>query len=648
MRTKKPIFQIDSFKGAGQNGILYCEGFYPEVDNQKSVMGEGFITANLFNTATSGYTDLGNVYGSVALSTIHSQNEVYNLYVDGSPYQKIYAYQTIGATIKDGLIHTSSTTDYCRYPDLIETQLGNILFPHEKKIGRGVRFKATGGSTTTIIDTTRNFVTLGYAVNDTVTNLETGIEYTITSITTTTNANDTLNFTASGTNTTSANDECIAFEDDRYDTDTTKQSWQVNQTDWVKQFKMYANEIFFTNGNYIGAISSSDRTLTNDESTVYKTRKQLPVKHQAIAISVNNAKVLVSADFNGKGALLLWDGSSDGWNNILKLDTPIVSLVEYGSGWIYISKGNVYYTDGYQIQKLYGLNQSRVLTSSMNPASHNGLVISDGFLFCANNGDDLNLISAGVYLIDLNNVNNGFTLLKPMVSRGTGLPHSIFVNNRFTGTASIEIGGSGFVSYIYIGNYNALYQDKSLIMMVSLPDQVKVSGIGLNLSRCLKNYNDDTRTERSRIIQVSIGDGDRGLISRAQTINLGTPTTTFIVNGALYKNNEVGDQIYVADRVDPTFSERTFITSISGKGTTTETWSTSPALSGVHGDNRELKIIRTKLLARKTVTYSELKDEIMFFTPNSLMTNKLFIEIVFFSSTNSMPLNINEINVYGD
>ena len=55
---------------------------------------------------------------------------------------------------------------------------------------------ATGGSTTTLIDTTTNFVDEGVLVGDTVQNTSNKEASIITSITTTTNTNDTLNFTA--------------------------------------------------------------------------------------------------------------------------------------------------------------------------------------------------------------------------------------------------------------------------------------------------------------------------------------------------------------------------------------------------------------------------------------------------------------------
>ena len=54
----------------------------------------------------------------------------------------------------------------------------------------------------------------------------------------------------------------------------------------------------------------------------------------------------------GKSILLLWDGFSDGFNNILDLDGDVYSVKSYKSGWIYILRGVIYYTDGFSIQKI--------------------------------------------------------------------------------------------------------------------------------------------------------------------------------------------------------------------------------------------------------------------------------------------------------
>lgn len=648
MRNKKPIIQIDKFSAAGQNGILYCQGFYPEVINGKSVMGEGLTSFSILNKETTGFSNLGNIYGSLALSTINSQGSLYNIYINNT--SKIFVYQEVGTTITDGEIHSNSNSlTATTNPDIIETSLGNILYPSEKHIGRGVRFKATGGSTTTIVDTDRNFVTLGYAANDKVTNLKTGVEYTITSISTTTNTNDTLNFSASGVNTTVANDECIAWEDDRFTTDTNSANWQPPQSNWVKQFAEYANEILFTNGNYIGSISASDRTLPNDESTVTKDRKQLPSKYQAISIKVNNAKVLVSANFNGKGALCLWDGASDGWNNILKINSPVMATTEYQSGWIFISDGTLYYTNGFQLQVLYKLNQdNRISSNKLKPITHNALTINDSMLYCAGSGSSIS--ETGLYAIDLDNINNGFTLIKQIYkTKESGVPYSVFVNNRFLGSKSIEVCGNGFINYISSGTAGSLYRDKSLIIALSLPEETKISGIGLNLSRSVFGYNNDIfTTELSRDIQVSVGDGNRGLIDYIITSNNVAATTTFIVDGRTFLNTEIGDEIMINDEEQTVYSERSFITNITSKETVSETWTIDPALSTTHNPSTEVKMIRVKKFGRKTIKNNELKNEIMFFPETSLFTNKIYIEIVFFGKTYPMPLNINEINVYGE
>lgn len=88
-----------------------------------------------------------------------------------------------------------------------------------EKFTKFVTGKATGGSSTTLVDTTKNFVTEGVVVGNTVrqyvTGAGTGGQITnavITSITTTTNTNDTINYT-SGTNTpTFAADACYCID----------------------------------------------------------------------------------------------------------------------------------------------------------------------------------------------------------------------------------------------------------------------------------------------------------------------------------------------------------------------------------------------------------------------------------------------------
>lgn len=632
----EPILKIDKFSGMGESGIIYCEGFYPELNNGKSVMGEGFYTSSLLTTATTGYTGLGDVMAILGLATINSYANTYSVYLDNS--QKLHAYQVSQSQVKNSLIHTSAGNASSK-TDLIETNGGNLLYSKERYIGRGVRFAATGGSTTTIIDTTKNFGTLGFAANDKVTNLKTGIEYTIASIDTTTNTNDTLTFTASGANTTGAGDECIAWEDDRFDTDITRKVWQPLQSNWAKQLKLYGDQYLFTNGNYLGVISS-------DESTVDETYKQLPVKYQANCFDTNNEKILVGCTYNGMGALLLWNGYSDGWNNIIEFDSPIYAVKNYKLGWIFVSNGIVYMTDGYQIQKMYDINATKkTANTQLSPTNFNNLNIYRDLLLVGNESNDLNLIEKGVYVLDLSNISRGFSLVK--IQKGTrtnGTPKCIAVVDRFSTIQSLQIGGDGFITSFVSGGGTA-YNDKSFIIQITLPRPIQVSGIGLNIERNIKDYADDS-VARTRSLQVSIGDGSRGIISYATSNTNGVATGSLNLNTTTWLNNKTGDQVYLLN--DNHFADRAFITNRTDVGSASETWVVSPDFSVSSPTTSNLKLIRTKLLDKITVNAYDLEKEIMFYnTSTGLLSNKLYIEVVSYGGANVLPIDIKEINIYG-
>lgn len=680
MANGKPKITIDKFSGAGQNGILFCEGFYPEVDNGKSVLSEGYSVLSRANASTTGFSGIDTIYAGMPMTS--KSGDFFNLYIDSNG--QLFTNQVLASSIKDGEIH--QTANVTGYPDIIEAYNGDILYSSQAYIGRGFRSYASGGSTTTLVDTKRHFggvnkgaydsgvsyvqydyvsyngkwyacilaslnhaptdttywietVPVPYTVNDKFTNLKTGIQYTITSVTTTTKQNDTLNFTASGANTNSNEDDYILWKDNIFSIANTSEAWQPSSSDFRMQMNQYGSQIFFANGNYLGAISA-------DLTTADNTYKQLPYKNQALCFGVNNSSILVSSSFNGKGAFLLWDGTSDGWNNILELDSPVYALTNYKSGWLFISKGTVYYTDGYQIQELYSINSSKKITNNTLEAKmHNSLVVYEDVLYCATTSEDTNFIASGVYALDISNPNLGFSLIRqPISTKFNGVAYSVFLADGGSTSQIVEVGGNGFINYLLYGSSANAYCDKSALMFISLPSERRITSIGLNLSRYLKAFSNDS-SALTRQIQVSIGDGDRGLISSFSSSS--STTTTITINGETNLNNEIGDEVYVSDKSSSLFGERTFITAIANKGTTSEVWTVSPALSTT-GSSDTLRMIRVKKLDRITLTAKDLRKEVLFTNENTgFFSNKLFIEIVVYGQASPLPININSIKIYG-
>lgn len=633
----KPLIKINKFFGAGDGRMFYNEEFLTKIENGNSVILPYYVSNNVGNIATTGLSDLDSyIVATLHLGTVNQFLYKYKIFLTDA--KDIFSQQTTtDSVIATAKIHTISTSQSVN-PDLLETANGNILYNGERYIGRGVRFKATGGTTTTIIDTTKNFVTLGFAANDKVTNLKTGIEYTITSITTTTNTNDTLNFTASGSNSTSAGDEIIAWEDDRFDMGSSvREVWQNEKQYWARQMKQYGDQYLIANGNYLSIISA-------DESTIDATYKQLPARHQALALETNQDKILISAEFNGLGKLLLWDNATNGWLNILEFDKPIKALTPYDTGWVFVSRGIIYFTNGYQIKKLsdYGV--------SVEPSYFNGISTFFNRIYFCNTTQDFNRGIPGVYVFDFK---QGWSIVKCFLgSYLNGIPTTVSIGNNSILDSTIYIGGYKFLDSISEdANYSDASDNRSFIYYAVLPQYVNVKGIGLQISPSLYNYLSQTSGGQCKI-GVSIGDGRRGVFSKAQSTSTTISETTIEVNGTSYVDNQVGDEVIVLgdlSGVSTLVGERTFIQSIANKGLSNETWTVSPAFSTTDTtDNVQLKMVRVRNFGIKTIPFNELNNEVLFFDGDGVQGNKLFIEVVVYGVSNAFNPQIEAINIYGN
>jgi len=644
---QEPLITIDKFTGSGDGNLVYNEGFLPEIINGKSIMTSGLTSSTILGN--------GTLYGTLTLGNIVSILNLKKL--DASQTKFLLARNNAGGIFSSSLIPNSSKIAKAKihtigslYPDMFELEDNNIIYSAGDYLGYGLRGQATGGSTTTLIDTTKDFVTLGFAVNDKVTNLRTGYEYTITSITTTTSTNDTLNFSISGSLTNLDDDEYIVWDDARYNllATITAKNWQGGVTvNWRRQIQQYGNEYMILNGNYIAKISA-DGTTSDD------AYKQLPARNQALSFSVNNDKIIIASEYKTSGNLLLWDGISNGWTNILSVDFPIKAIVAYKSGWLFISRGTLYYTDGYQIKILSNFDNiadiDSFVSAYVEPEYFTGLFYYNGRLYFAGSYNDYNLIDYGVYCYDFK---TGWTLIKQLsggdVVVNSGIPYCVNYCNYIT---NVIVGGNGFINQIESHDiYRSSEISYSFIYYVNLPRNTQITGIGLNILRPIKKTLDDSVIKQSTIA-VNIGDGNRGLIDRVYTEASGSGNNSLVKLAAAFYNNEVGDEIIVKDIASGNnlYGVRRYISAITNGGTTNEEWTVDTAFGSDLGV-ADIKTIKVKKLDKRTVYSNNLKEEVLF-TGNTtgFLSDKLFIEVVVWNSYDyeTMPISISSIKVYGN
>ena len=642
MRNLKPKVQIDKFTGSGQGLLFYNEGFTAGNENGNSLLDEGYRTNKIFDNSDTGYTSIttGNIK-AVNYLTEKYGSTAYRLMTDGSKFfsQRFTSgvYNGLGISVgTDGGFVQSS------FPDMFELASGNLIFSSTNDLGLIVRgVCATGSSTTQIIDSQgRNFTTLGLgtsAPNNKVQNLITGTVHTITSITTTTATNDTLVFSAGTDN--AVNNEFIAIVANKWD--LTASMSVVASSNNPRQIKQFADRYYVLNIDHLAR-------LDGDETTFNNKSKELPIGYSAVSFDVNADKILVSAiKNNGENALLLWDGQSDGWNNIMPINFKVNCVKSYSSGWIYVLGGILYFTNGFSSEVISKYNDFPENTE-IAPNNFNQIEVINNIVYIVNNQTNENRVQVGVYAYDFS---GGWTFI-PVIYKGRlyGTPQCIYYSD-INPLKEIEVGMEFGLSSIDYGRYSSQYLNKSAIWFLDLKNETQVFGIGLNLSHYMGSKTRDITTgadDKEVKITVSIGDSKNGIIytQGGFVLPVGQLKTDYTTD-----NINVGDQVIAISENTPISGlpiagERGFVSSKTYNPSTEIIHNMDSNFSAVSGVNLSFKVLKVKKCATKDIKISDLNKEQLFFLPSSFYSNKLYIEIVVHGGTNSFPISLTDIKVY--
>ncbi len=629
-----------------QGGVYYCDGFSVEKENGLSSFDEKYLVTEIVNDKITDFSGLDVAAMTIVYELTGSTSyPLYTLMIDSDG--DIYQYAT--STNKSGAL-SNNKASACDKPDIFVLPSGNILYTSARYAGLGIRGKCDSTSTTTkIVDADgRDFTSLGVTTsspNNKVTNLKTGESYTITSISNENATNDALNFTA-GSESNSDGDEFIVFVGDPFDLDTgiTVPTFkpQIPQGNWARPIRQYGDQYMILNGNYIALIA-------NDESTLDAKYKQLPTGMQGLALEVNGSMILVSAfSSKGVGYLLLWDGFSDGWNEIIPVDYAPIALMTYGNGWVYLANGIVYYTDGRSIQRLSALPDATMAGVDINCWGHNSIAqLNDEFYFAVNTSNvaNLNRSIRGVLVF---NKNTGFTTFK-CKSDGIGFinPQCISVrsevnmtgtyqpyNDIWIGTESSLCNMNTYTGETDTGAY------RSFVYLLDMGQETSISEIWLNLKKTTKGYITESQKSKVADISVSYGSGEDNPLT---LIGVGAVTTTTIANSnGASSPGIVGAEIEMLE--GDVSGERSFIQSIADAGTSSEVWTMSPAFSTTSASNNYVRMWGLKLGEQKTVNLSDISKPIRFNA--NFLGSKMYLEVSIRGNANAFPVSIMDIQLF--
>lgn len=391
---------------------------------------------------------------------------------------------------------------------------------------------------------------------------------------------------------------------------------------------LYEDWVVMCNGSSIALLNITDDSFNAAGFT-------MPDKFVAAAVKSGQNGILIGANFNNRGVLMLWDGNSDRsiapW---IWLDGEVKAIAKYKGAWV-VSTGREYFvTNGYSILKTYKPIDMRIGQYNFGPTYPSGMVTEGDRLFL--NSGPLGLPSRqkrGLYILDLlndlwefcpnskfdtyTNASMGALFISSLNTRYVSYADTfVSPNQEYIGTVSDSANSSYFVSEEIGG---------------SSPYKKKVEAVIIGLDYDFNDYlYEDEGDHPNWKITVKVYNFQGPLWGYAFPKQDGTARNQIVVDGDpqdSFNNAEVGDEITILEGVNA--GEIRHITSIADRDTNDEVWVLDRSMSSTIEASVVMNVSPFKKVGEKTITDKDIKDNRLYIPiKSSIIGRKFLVKIV--------------------
>jgi len=421
---------------------------------------------------------------------------------------------------------------------------------------------------------------------------------------------------------------------------------------------MFEDWVVFGNGYKVAILNIYDDSFNSAGLT-------FPTSAKVVCVRSNRSGVLLGVNFDKRGALVLWDVSSDRssapW---IWFNSPVQSITKYGDQWIVYSGGKLYVTNGYIITEELPMfpdddliNYNGDWSSIPYKLSPDGMTVINGTLILGIS--DTNQLGtyngrrkAGLYYLNLSTKTWEFT---PPDNRCTyGL--------EFGGTLIDESGtfyysySSTKPSYAGIGKitteFNGLSTSNIYATYIS-----PVIGSDSEIDKVMEAIKITTNPETlptslsltpspNHTITVSVFNFKRRLWSYVNTSAQIADLDKVKVNGSsritLDGVISIGDQVLIRNGVNA--GEIRYITAITGSGTNNEQWQLDTAFSSAVESGITLEITPFQKVDTQTIN-TWINKDYFFNVDKSPIGRKFLIKIDIKATNGNLVPEITGISV---
>ena len=396
---------------------------------------------------------------------------------------------------------------------------------------------------------------------------------------------------------------------------------QEAQSGWRRQIDIWEDMHLIGNGNYLAV-------YTGDGTDFSATYKQLPYFYQFSCMAHNSAQLLVGANKDEKGVLLLWNGWQSGWQNRIDFSNKINSIKPYGAGWMVQVGTKILYTNGYSYKEIATLPDTE--TDWAFGVAPNGMLILENNIILLPEADLLNRRKGGTWIYDLSTESWNYIPYQ-QDSNSSGI-YSCFggaiffeswLNKIFLGYGT----SANYSNPYFVGILNLTPASNSVFILplINFGTKVQIDKITLSIINNLKSY--ENYSDSSCKITLSLCENKDVIWKYAQPSAVSTDKSQIKINGTISGINqaEVGDEVWILEGKNA--GNRRFITNIAGKDTATEVWTLDSDLPDLTEATITMNVLPFRKYGMEPKTLTGNQTEKLEFYPSDFLSEQCFLQI---------------------
>jgi hypothetical protein len=429
-------------------------------------------------------------------------------------------------------------------------------------------------------------------------------------------------------------DQYLGKSSDGTTFDDTWKDFVLTTTDF-RPMDTYEDWVVIGNKNQVALLNVTDDSFNANALN-------LPSGFNIRCIKSGKNGILIAANFNNRGALILWDAFSTRsiapwiWRN-----RTIQSIIPTDTGWIIITQQEIFMTDGYTIQPVLTRlpdNPTNSL-SIVNSVLPQGADIIGGSLAFWGLEANFNRQQAGLYMLNLKSSLFEFVPVSNNCIYGVTGGAIFFDNNNATHLSyTTATPNKKFIGRL--GNTNPTRASFITEQLGQSDDEKVAEGVKLTLG---VSSAQTTTPNLTFDVSVKICNARRNIFGWGLTNGASTVADVLKIDGSLTAANginkaQVGDEVTILEGVNA--GQVRHINSIANQGTNTEAWTLDSVLpnnteSGIHFNVSPFKLAHKYSMS----DVSELQ-ELYFDIQNRIKGKKFLVKILLENMSDNLILEL--------